>query len=155
MWILQSQFLFDAIRMVETGGHPDPANAIGDGGLSLGPYQITEAYWKDAIQHRPEIGGRYEDVKKASYAERIMMAYWDRYSPDDNAETLARIHNGGPRGHRRSSTDAYWLRVRQAMDSSNLRRDRERVGSEPRGSQENSRTRSKETATGVAVGSNR
>ncbi len=100
-------YLFEAIRLVETGGHEDPTNALGDDGKSLGPYQISKAYWLDAIQHCPEIGGRYEDVKIGRYAERIMMAYWDRYAPDETWETLARIHNGGPRGHERSSTDRY------------------------------------------------
>ena len=33
--------LFDAIREVESGGNPD---AVGDGGRSIGPYQIQ---WRD------------------------------------------------------------------------------------------------------------
>lgn len=155
MWMLNPRFLFDAIRIVETGGHPDPANATGDGGLSLGPYQITEAYWTDAVQHRPEIGGRYDDVRDAAYAERIMMAYWDRYAPDDHSETLARIHNGGPHGHRRAATDEYWRRVRGAMDASNLRRDRGSLGSQSRGRQAHTRTRIEETTSGSSARSNR
>ncbi len=111
MWMLPPTSLFNAIRKVETGGEDDPYNAVGDGGLSIGPYQISEAYWKDAVAHVPDIGGVYEDVRVSEYAELIMLAYWDRYSPDDDYETLARIHNGGPRGHRKASTDMYWEKV--------------------------------------------
>jgi len=155
MWMLTPTFLFDAIRIVETGGHPDPANAIGDSGLSLGPYQITRAYWSDAVEHRPEIGGRYDHVRDAAYAQRIMMAYWDRYAPDDHAETLARIHNGGPHGHRRACTDEYWQRVKQAMEASYLRRDRGSVGGKSGGSETDPRTRTEETTSGSKARSTR
>ena len=105
--------LFDAIRQVETGGHPDPTNAEGDGGASLGPYQISHAYWYDALQKHPEIGGTYEDVRNPMYAEWVLLAYWDRYAPDDTYETLARIHNGGPHGYIRAATNGYWKRVQE------------------------------------------
>lgn len=115
MWMNYPISLFKAIRHIETGGESDPYNAIGDNGLSLGPYQISRAYWLDAVTHSPEIGGDYSDVKNPKYAERIMMAYWDRYAPDDNYETLARIHNGGPNGHRKSATDGYWNRINRRL----------------------------------------
>jgi hypothetical protein len=113
--------LFDAIRQVETGGHADPANAIGDDGASLGPYQISRAYWTDA-----DVEGRYEHVKVARYAERVMIAYWSRYCYDalidDDFETLARVHNGGPAGARKDATIDYWRRVSEiiAGDVGNL-----------------------------------
>ena len=120
VWMMKPISLFDAIRQVETGGHPDPENAIGDGGKSIGPYQISLAYWMDANEHDHSIGGTYRDVRKREYAERIMMAYWDRYSPDDHPETLARIHNGGPLGHEKKATDFYWAKVRAALGTQDL-----------------------------------
>lgn len=111
MWMAWPYRLFDAIRQVETGGHEDPRNAVGDNGLSIGPYQIQKAYWQDAIEAHPEIGGQYLHVKDARYAERIMLAYWDRYAPNDSYETLARIHNGGPKGHEKAATLDYWNKV--------------------------------------------
>lgn len=107
--------LFDAIRQVETGGHSDPANARGDGGRSLGPYQITLAYWKDS-----SVAGRYEMVRDRAYAERVMKAYWQRYCPSalDRGDwrTLAQVHNGGPNGPRVSKATAYWAKVRRALN---------------------------------------
>lgn len=36
--------LLDAIQKVETGTSCDPETAVGDGGRSIGPLQIMEAY---------------------------------------------------------------------------------------------------------------
>lgn len=124
------RYLFEAIRIVETGGHEDPRNARGDGGWSLGPYQISKAYWLDALQHDPSIGGCYDDVRDEQYAERIMLAYWSRYAPDMEPETLARIHNGGPKGHLRKSTDRYWNRLEGVLQTCELVGDWEKVGSD-------------------------
>ena len=110
--------VLDAIRQVETGGHPDPSNAVGDGGAALGPYQIHRVYWADAVQHDPSLtanGETYQSVRNAAYAERVVMAYWSRYAPSWDAQTLSRIHNGGPKGHRRKTTLGYWGKVQTAL----------------------------------------
>ena len=108
------QPLFDAIRHVETGSHPKPANAVGDGGRSLGPYQISRRYWQDS-----GVPGRYQSVRQGNYAERVILAYWHRYCPDALArrdyQTLARVHNGGPDGSRQRSTLAYWRKVQARL----------------------------------------
>ncbi len=39
---------FKAIRFVETGAMVQPQDAVGDGGRSIGPYQISRAYWADS-----------------------------------------------------------------------------------------------------------
>ena len=113
------KYLFEAIRLVETGAHEDPTNAVGAAG-ELGPYQITRAYWQDALEHMPNIGGCYDDVRDDLYAESIMMAYWARYAPDRRPETLARIHNGGPHGPRKPATERYWNRVRGVLQTCQL-----------------------------------
>lgn len=102
--------LLDAIRAVETGGHADPENAVGDGGASLGPYQISRAYWSDS-----RVPGRYEMVRDRAYAERVMIAYWKRYCPRGDAQTMARVHNGGPRGPRKAATLNYWRKVQREL----------------------------------------
>ena len=118
MYMQYPRSLFEAIRQVETGGEKNPAEAVGDGGLSIGPYQISKAYWQDAIMHHPEIGGSYQDCKKQHYSEWIMMSYWDRYAkPDCSLETLARIHNGGPKGHTKKATLKYWNKVEALLGS--------------------------------------
>ena len=108
--------LCDAILQVETGGHPDPANAVGDGGRSIGPLQISLACWMDAVEHTPSIGGVYADCKDLDYAKKIFHSYLDRYAVfGDPLEVLARIWNGGPNGFKKRATENYWGRVEAAM----------------------------------------
>lgn len=108
------QQILDAIRHVESGNRgvvPD-----GDGGLAIGPYQIHEVYWQDAVRFRPELGGSYQDCRHRAYAERVLAAYMEKWVPDawrrGEAETIARVHNGGPNGPQNPKTDGYWSRVR-------------------------------------------
>jgi hypothetical protein len=108
-----SDRLLDAIATVESGNNPD---AVGDGGKAIGVFQIWRVYWQDAVQHDPSIGGCYEDCRDPEYARRIVIAYMDRYAPANASdETLARIHNGGPRGHKKAATTKYWNKVKKAM----------------------------------------
>lgn len=113
--------LLDAIQEVETGGEEDPSEALGDQGASLGPYQIKRAYFEDA---RQEMGDEdkqrpYTDVRVAGFARRVVIAYWKRYAPDalanKDAFTLARIHNGGPKGDKKAKTAPYARKVLVAM----------------------------------------
>ncbi len=104
--------VLDSVRQVESGGHPNPERATGDSGRAIGPYQIWRAYWADALEYDPSIGGTYQDCRNAAYAERVILAYWHRYAPPaPTAEQLARIHNGGPKGWKSKATIKYWLRV--------------------------------------------
>lgn len=108
--------ILDAIRLQETGGEKDPANAVGDKGKSIGPFQIQRGYWQDAIDYDPSIGGKYEDVRDEDYARRIVIAYLSRYCKTWTDENVARIHNGGPSGHKKKSTIKYWREVRAKLD---------------------------------------
>lgn len=108
--------VLDSVRQVESGGHPNPERAVGDSGKAIGPYQIWHAYWADALEYDPSIGGTYADCRNAAYAERVILAYWHRYAPPSpSAEQLARIHNGGPKGWKSKATIKYWLRVQANM----------------------------------------
>lgn len=101
--------------MTETSGRTGAI--LGDGGAARGPLQIHRAYWRDAVEHDRSIGGRYEDVQSLAYATRIVDAYMRRYARRAYAagdyQTLARIHNGGPAGHRKAATLKYWAKVRR------------------------------------------
>lgn len=103
---------FTAIHTVETSRRLGPI--LGDGGRALGPYQIHHAYWQDA-----NVPGTYAQVADERYARRVVTAYLTRYGraavAHGDLETLARIHNGGPLGHRRASTLPYWNRVRRHL----------------------------------------
>jgi len=102
--------VFAVIRQVETGGHPNPYGAVGAAG-ELGPFQITEPYFRDAIEQDPSLYGvDFEGVRDDGFAKMIMLNYWDRYASTPwLAEELCRLHNGGPsmRG-----TDAYWAKCK-------------------------------------------
>jgi len=110
--------LLDALIAVESNGRDD---AVGDAGRALGALQVWRVYWSDALEHAPAIGGEYRDVATREYAERVVVAYWLRYCAAaveaGDVERLARVHNGGPRGHRKAATVGYWQRVQRAMEA--------------------------------------
>jgi hypothetical protein len=111
--------LLDALRAVETGGEPNGGvGAIGDNGNARGPYQIWRIYWMDAVEHDRILASReYMDVlTDIEYSERVILAYWDRWSRGNNSyEYLARLHNGGPRGPYRDATLPYWSKVKAEL----------------------------------------
>lgn len=102
-----------AIREVETGGEPnDGLGAIGDNGDSIGPLQISSAYHQDAVEYDPSLkddGKTYQNcLNDFEYSKKVVVAYMKRYAPKDaTAEQMARIHNGGPNGHKKKVTEAY------------------------------------------------
>lgn len=109
--------LITAIRAVETGGKPAKD---GDSGRSIGALQISRAYWHDAIEFDPSIGGCYADCRDFAYARRIFTAYMRRYCQaaldSGDWETVARIHNGGPRGATKNATLSYWRKVQAKLN---------------------------------------
>ena len=108
--------ILDAIRQVETGGCKNPSEAVGDGGKAIGPFQIHQSYWADAVEHDPSIGGVYADCKNEAYARQIVIAYLSRYCKSWSDENCARIHNGGPSGGKRKATVKYWQKVQKHLD---------------------------------------
>lgn len=109
--------ILDAIRHVESSGRDDVPD--GDDGLAIGPYQIHEVYWRDAFAFDPSLGGDYQACRQRRYAERVIDAFMRRHAPaawaQGDAETIARIHNGGPLGAQKPSTLGYWQRVRSRL----------------------------------------
>jgi len=97
-----------ALHLVETGGRRGAI--LGDGGKALGPLQIHRGYHADA-----RIGGDYSRCADLDYSKRVVSAYLQRYAPKawatGDVETLARIHNGGPRGDRKQATINYGKKV--------------------------------------------
>ena len=108
-----------ALRMAETGGEDQPENAVGDGGMSLGPYQISRAYLVDS-----GVNGDWRRCRDRKFSEAVMLAYWKRHCPEAlrmrDYETLARVHNGGPNGNRKASTLSYWRIVQGILRSEQM-----------------------------------
>ncbi len=110
---------FEALRRVETGGVRRPQLAVGDGGRSRGPYQISRAYWIDGCKQLG-VNWPYETgVADAARCRAVMRGFFKRYAPAALAtgdwQTLARVHNGGPGGMNKPATRSYWRKVRAEM----------------------------------------
>ena len=105
----QIEALLDAIEWVESKGD---ANAIGDGGASVGAYQIQKIYVDDINQwgYNYSYDDRYDRNKSRDMA-RIYLTHYG-----GTIEEMARKHNGGPRGHKKHATLRYWHKVRARME---------------------------------------
>jgi hypothetical protein len=102
---------FRALHIVETSGRTGAI--LGDNGRALGPLQIHRGYHADA-----RIGGDYSRCADLDYSKRVVTAYLQRYAPQawaagaaGDVVTLARIHNGGPKGASKPATVAYGDKV--------------------------------------------
>ena len=99
---------FRALHLVETSGRTGPI--LGDGGKALGPLQIHRGYHADS-----RVPGDYSRVADLTYSKRVASAYLQRYAPEAWAKgdvlTLARVHNGGPRGASKPATLGYGRKV--------------------------------------------
>jgi hypothetical protein len=107
-----------AISIVESGLDP---HAVGDDGRALGMMQIHQCVVTDVNEH---MGLTYvhEDALVPEQAEMMFRVYMDRYATKERlereptAEDMARIWNGGPYGYKKPCTEAYWKRVKIALD---------------------------------------
>ena len=113
-----------AIRVVETGGLPNEGRgAKGDNGNAYGPYQIWKNYWIDSRVQ----GSHKQCLTDKAYSERVVGRYMHRYSRAAymrlvagkgtvaDVERVARIHNGGPKGHKKKATLKYWAKVKRHL----------------------------------------
>ena len=117
------EFLLAAIMFIESGGDPSMIGAHGE----RGPLQIKRVYWNDACRQlldegvpRSQIPMSYDRwVRDPEASKRIVRAYWRRFCPqayrDLDWATLARVHNGGPIGERKTCTADYCRRVQAKM----------------------------------------
>ena len=110
---LPTDFL-TALHKQEASGRMNPPD--GDDGHAIGPFQIWQDYWKDAVQYDKNLKGTYQDCRKFEYAKRVVTAYMNRYAKEairkGDYEALARLHNGGPSWNKRprsiAKTKIYW-----------------------------------------------
>ena len=109
--------LLAALKQVESGGD---CAAVGDWDCgtptAIGCFQIHYVYWADAVEYDKTIGGEWNDCFNEAYAERVVRAYMKRYATKDaTMKDMARIHNGGPRGHKKWATCVYWEKVLKVL----------------------------------------
>lgn len=108
-----------AIRIVESNNKP---NAVGDNGKAIGCYQIWRPYWQDAVEYSGLHGG-YRDCFDCDYADLVVREYMKRYATEKRLgrpvtqQDIARIHNGGPNGYKKKSTEKYWQKVKKVLSN--------------------------------------
>lgn len=95
-----------ALHQVESGGKLGRVSW----GEYRGPLQISRAYWEDS-----NVGGSWSDCDDLEKAKLVVEGYMKRYAPrawaTGDVQTLARVHKGGPRGHKKDDTLAYGRRI--------------------------------------------
>ena len=103
---------FAALHAVETGGALGAT--LGDNGKALGPLQIHRAYHADS-----RVAGDYSRCADLEYSKQVVTAYMQRYAKaaweSGDVATLARIHNGGPKGHLKPATKPYAAKVLRVL----------------------------------------
>jgi len=109
--------LFDALRQAESSGDD---LAVFDGGKSRGPFQIQEAYWREAIDGTDAAGWDYlTHVWDPDRARYVVWLHWEQVCPaalhDGDLELLARCHRL-PYAPWRADNDAYWRKVQTLLE---------------------------------------
>jgi len=109
----QLRRLLEAIKAVESGGKQYPK--AGDGGKSIGRFQVQAGYWKDATEY----GGVHWDWRTGAWddakCQRAILWYGARYGAK-TPEEIARCHNSGPAWRSKYRlTNKYWRKVSAAM----------------------------------------
>lgn len=111
-----------AIMMTESGGRE--GIQAGDGGKAVGLYQLHQIAVDDVNK---AYGNHYtpEDRKDPEKAKEIVERYLilngsrfkRKYGKGPTIEEMARMYNGGPRGHLKESTLEYWKKVKAHLES--------------------------------------
>jgi hypothetical protein len=107
--------LITALIAVESGGDN---LAEGDHGKARGPLQIHECVVRDV---NAEYGTHYtwKGMTNRTDARRVCDLYLQKWAKGRSVEEAARIWNGGPKGHTKDVTKAYWRRVQSHLDRNN------------------------------------
>lgn len=108
----QIERLLDAIAQVESRSNH---KAVGDGGRAIGTYQIHRRYWQDGTRI---LGTNwpYADAADPAKARQVVRAYLLHYGKNRGLLDMARIHNGGPNGHRKQSTKDYARKIEAILE---------------------------------------
>jgi len=102
--------LLDVLACVESNNDP---NAVGIG-PGPGPLSDPSAYWEDGTRLLG-VNWPYREAFNPDKARCVVRAYLLHHGANKTIADMARIHNGGPSGHRRRSTLCYAQRVSQLL----------------------------------------
>lgn len=103
--------LISALIIVESSGND---MAIGDHGKAIGCLQIHREVVLDVNKFTGS-HYRHQDMTNRAQARAVCEAYLKHYGKGATPEQLARRWNGGPSGDRKTSTEAYWAKVKKHL----------------------------------------
>lgn len=106
------ELLLDAIATVESNSDP---NAVGDKGRAIGMYQIHPRYWQDGTRILG-VDWQHSEARDPEKARQVVRAYLHHYGRGKDVFDMARIHNGGPRGHKKKATLTYARRIEAILE---------------------------------------
>lgn len=101
-----------AICQVESGGDPDAHNPSED---ARGIAQIRAIMVEDINRIVGENRYAHNDAYNPAKAREMFDIYNRHYHPKGDYERIARCWNGGPQGHKKQATLAYWRKVERVM----------------------------------------
>jgi len=110
--------LLDAIAWVESKNNP---SAIGDNGAAIGAYQIHKICVDDVNRILGRQAFVYEDRYNPEKSREMVVFYLGHYATEQRIgrlptfKDMARIHNGGPNGWKKKSTEKYWRKIEEAL----------------------------------------
>ena len=114
------KIIIPLLIQIESGGDP---NAIGDKGLAVGILQLHPIYVKDvnlSFSTHYTLEDRFDKQKSIEittlYLKKYGRAYERATGRKVTPEVLARIHNGGPNGWKKKSTNKYWNRCKKLIE---------------------------------------
>ena len=106
-----SDKLLDAIRQIESSGGKFN---VGDNGKAIGPYQLHKIYVDD-VNRIYKTRYTYEDRKDEAKSRQMVTLYLAHYGKGLSQVQMSRIHNGGPRGHKKQATLKYAQKIEREM----------------------------------------
>ena len=132
-----SNALWRATVAVESGGHARAYNAC-DGATGMAQIRSVCLTDLNRIARLRGVAARFSAADRCDpraarrmwnlYLDFYGRQYWRQTGRTPTDEVYARIWNGGPEGWRKSSTLAYWRRVRNALAARSPRRPEEEPG---------------------------
>jgi len=108
-----TEMLIAALIMVESHGNDF---AVGDKEQAIGCLQIHKCVIDDVNRIYGSAYQWPESAYSREMAKEICRMYLKHYAPKHATnEQLARIWNGGPRGHEKQSTLKYWDKIKKEL----------------------------------------
>lgn len=102
--------VFHVLAQLESGGNPAAYNEREE---AAGLYQIRPIYVADANRIIGQDEFSLDDRWSVERSQAMIAVYWSHYATskrlgrNPTVEDLARIHNGGPNGWKKTTTDSY------------------------------------------------